>query len=308
MDDVQLIDNSVMEAQVRAEIDTQIATAKRYPRNLQKVHANALAMVESSKEIAMGCMYSVPKAGQRITGPSVRLAEIMASTWGNLRIKVDFLEEAHDYVLVQAVAIDLESNVAFSRPVRRRILDKDGKRYKTDVIETTVAAAQGIAKRNVIFDVIPAAFIKPIYDAARELAIGKETEFDAQRARCVKHFQALGIPAPTLLKHLGKLKVTDIKRDDVEYLIGIINAIKEGESVDDIFAVTRSGKPMDASAPSEPGKPTLDDVAAKAKAGRKQKAAAKAEPAPDENGEIPEDGEGATDYPEFGADDPETAP
>lgn len=44
---------------------------------------------------------------------------------------------------------------------------------------------------------------------------------------------------------------------------------------------------------------SLDDITARV---LEQRAA---DPVPDENGEIPDDGEGATDYPEFGADDPE---
>lgn len=292
-------DITVLEAQMRAEIDVSIATAKHYPRNLQRSHSTALAMVESSKEIAMSCIYSKPVGGDRITGPSIRLAEIMLYSWQNLRVKSEFVEERNDYVLVQAVAMDLENNIAVSSQVRRRIIDKDGKRYKTDVIQTTVEAARAIAERNAIFKVIPFAFVRPIYEAARELAVGKETEFDAQRARCVKHFQTLGIPSPTLLLHLGKLKVTDIKRDDIEYLIGVINAIKEGESVDEIFAMTRTGKPMAPSATPESAKETLKDVAAKAKAATKGKQAAKsepkAEPVPDEDGVIPDDGEGSDD-------------
>lgn len=307
-------DITVLEAQTRAEIDVSIATAKHYPRNLQRSHATALAMVESSKEIAMSCIYSKPVGGDRITGPSIRLAEIMLYSWQNLRVKSEFVEERNDFVLVQAVAMDLENNIAVSSQVRRRIIDKDGKRYKTDVIQTTVEAARAIAERNVIFKIIPFAFVRPIYDAARELAVGKETEFDAQRARCVKHFQTLGIPSPTLLKHLGKLKVTDIKRDDIEYLIGVINAIKEGESVDDIFSLTRSGKPMDPAAAT--GKPSLEDVAeqakAKGKAGRPPKPKTDPtpapEPIPDENGEIPDDGEGLDEIPFGDPDEPPAEP
>lgn len=279
---------SVVDAQARAEFDIQVATAKRYPRNLTKVHEGALAAVTYSKEVAESCMYSVPKAGQRITGPSVRLAEIMVTNWGNFRAKWDLLEINHDYVLVQGMAFDLETNVAMSVNVRRRIVDKNGKRYGEDVIETTVAAAGAIAYRNAVFKIIPLAFVQPIYDAARELAVGAETEFDKQRQKFVKHFQALGIPTPTLLQHLGKAKVTDIRRDDIEYLIGVLNAIKDDNTkLDDIFTVTRDGKPMDDKAQSEdvPTKP------AKAKEKEKEKAAPK-DAAPDPE---PEFGDGQSE-------------
>lgn len=313
---------SVVEAQSRAEIDIQITTAKHYPRNIQKVFSSALQTVESSRDIAEACFYTLPRSGRKIVGPSVRLAEIMATNWGNLRVKTTIIDEGQDSVICQATCIDLETNVGVSVEVRRRIRDAKGERFNDDMITVTTNAASAIAFRNAVFKVIPAVFVQPIFERARQLAVGKETELDTRRAKCVKYFESLGVPAPTLLKHLGKLKVNDIKLEDIEYLLGIQNALKEQETtVEDVFELTRDGKPMAPSTTANEGKPSLDDVAAKARASRKQSGKAsdpavateKPEPVPDENGEIPDDGDGLTDEdsapwpdPEFGAEEPET--
>lgn len=293
---------SVVEAQSRAEIDIQIATAKHYPRDIKKAYSGALQTVETSREIAEVCFYTLPRGGRNIVGPSVRLAEIMATSWGNLRVKTTIVDEGRDSVICQATCIDLETNVGVSTEVRRRITNAKGERFNDDMITTTTNAASAIAFRNAVFKVIPGVFVQPIFERARELAVGKETELDTRRAKCVKYFANLGIPAPVLLKHLGKLKVNDMRLDDIEYLLGIQNALKEQETtVDDVFAMTRDGKPMEP-ASQAPGKATLNDIAEQArgkstasKKPGKAKTKPAVEPEPDENGEIPDSGEGLTE-------------
>jgi len=252
---------SVIEAQARADLDIQISTAKHYPRNIQKGFQNALSTVQSSRDIAESCFYTVPRGGKRISGPSVRLAEIMASNWGNLRVKTTIVDEGRDSVVCQASCIDLETNVGVSVEVRRRITTKEGARYGDDMINTTTNAASAIAFRNAIFKVIPAVYVQPIYDAARTLAVGKESDLDERRTRCIKYFESLGVPSTVLLKHLGKMRATDIKLDDIEYLLGIQSALKDGDAdQDEIFAYKRDGRPMDDSTQEEK-KTTLTDVA-----------------------------------------------
>ena len=69
----------------QAQIDTQIATARRYPRNIAKVKAQMLAIATLDEETAAACSYALPRAGKVITGPSVRLAEIALSAFTNVR-------------------------------------------------------------------------------------------------------------------------------------------------------------------------------------------------------------------------------
>lgn len=278
---------SVIEAQARADLDIQISTAKHYPRNIQKGFQNALAMAQTSREIAESCFYTLPRGGKRITGPSIRLAEIIQHCWGNIRVKSGCIDETPEYVVCQASAIDLEANVGVSVEVRRRITDKDGNRYNTDVIEKTVNAARAIAERNAIFKVVPMVYVLPIYEAARQLAVGKESDLDERRTRCIKYFESLGVPSTVLLKHLGKMKATDIKLDDIEYLLGIQSALKEGDAdQDEIFALTRDGRPMDGTQAEK--KPDLNDVAdaATTRRTRKTKEDPKPEPAVEVSSEV----------------------
>ena len=75
-----------------AETDMQIATAKRYPRELEKFKKNVELQVTADIETAMSMGYKLERedkeTGEKkdIIGPSVRFAEVCALAWGNLRV------------------------------------------------------------------------------------------------------------------------------------------------------------------------------------------------------------------------------
>ena len=69
----------------KAEIDVQISTAKAFPRSLKQFQDRAMSMATFSEEIAASCSYALPRGGKSLEGPSVRLAEIIVSSFGNIR-------------------------------------------------------------------------------------------------------------------------------------------------------------------------------------------------------------------------------
>ena len=81
--ELEVISASSLELIQRAEIDMQIATAKRYPRDLAKVKRKMLDFATLDEETAESCFYSVPRDGKTIQGPSVRLAEIADVEFGS---------------------------------------------------------------------------------------------------------------------------------------------------------------------------------------------------------------------------------
>src|ERR1700759_614780 len=82
-------DNSVivgsMEQIERAQIDMQIATAKRYPRVRSKVIENMIAFATMNEDTAAACFWTLPRGGKTLQGPGIRLAEIALSCYQNLR-------------------------------------------------------------------------------------------------------------------------------------------------------------------------------------------------------------------------------
>src|SRR5688500_9662256 len=82
---VQAVDASVLAQITGAELEQQIASAHKYKRSIAAFKQDLEEMVTSDVETADDCIYSLPRAGGVIEGPSVRFAEMAASAWGNMR-------------------------------------------------------------------------------------------------------------------------------------------------------------------------------------------------------------------------------
>ncbi|KAG1166891.1 hypothetical protein G6F35_017935 [Rhizopus arrhizus] len=105
-------------------------------------------MVTLSQSIAEQCVYALPRDGKTIEGPSARFAEVIASAWGNNRAGARVIDDKGEFIIAQGVFHDLERNVAITYEVQRRIVDRQGRRFKPDMIGVTANAACSIALRN----------------------------------------------------------------------------------------------------------------------------------------------------------------
>lgn len=213
-----------------------IQAAKTYPRSVKKFLAAAEAMATVSQDMAAMCMYTLPRGGKQITGPSVRLAEICASAWGNLDFGARIIREEDKYVVAMGFAHDLQMNTRCAFEIRRRITDKYGKRYNDDMITMTVNAAQSIALRNAIFRVVPKALVEIIYTAARKVAVGDQKTLGDRRLAMVDHFTKLGVSVERIAAAVNKPSVEDMDGEDLLTLRGLANALKDGAvSIDAAF-------------------------------------------------------------------------
>lgn len=259
---------------VKAEIDQQIATAHAYPRSVSRVVKNVLSLVTISQASAEECNYALPRGGKPITGPSVRLAEIVASQWGNCRVgaRVVHVDRFEKYVEAEGVFHDLESNTATTARVRRRIVDRQGRLFNDDMIVVTGNAACSIAKRNAILAGVPKAVWNEAYEAALATIKGDIKTLPERRAGAFKAFAAFGVKPEQIIEYLELGGEADIGLEHVATLIAMHKAIKDGEQqVEDFFPEKKS----EAGAKGEPEKKgTADKMAdiAKGKGGAKGKA------------------------------------
>lgn len=229
--------NTAIAALNSSEIDTQISTAKMYPRSLKAFRNEALEMATLDEATAQECMYALKRGGKTLEGPSVRLAEIIASAWGNCRSGARVISRDAKFVTSQGIFLDLQKNAAISFEVQRRITDKYGKTYNDDMIGVTSNAACSIALRNAVFRGVPKAVWWPIYSAARQTAIGDASTLEQRRTKCLQAFAKMGVDEPMLLQYLEVPGVQDIGLDHLALLLGVFNAIKEGEQkIDNVFA------------------------------------------------------------------------
>lgn len=219
-----------LQATIKAEIDIQIATAKAYPRNLKAFRDNALTLATLDEKTAGDCYYRLPRGGKTLEGPSIRLAEIVASSWGNLRTAARITAIDRETLTAQASCHDLETNIATTKEVRRRITNSKGGRYNDDMITVTANAAMSIAVRNAIFAVVPFAHVKPIFDAAKLVSLGKGKSFAQQRDSALKHWRGQKVTDERLCSALCLASIDDLSVDDLITLRGYFTAIKEGEA------------------------------------------------------------------------------
>ena len=91
------------------EVQAAMVIAKRFPRDEVESY-NRILRACKRKSLAEQAMYEYPRGGTKVTGPSIRLAEMMAQNWGNLDFGILELEQKNGASQVMAYAWDLETN------------------------------------------------------------------------------------------------------------------------------------------------------------------------------------------------------
>ena len=260
---------SALEAVNRAEIDMQVATAKRFPRDVKRACQRALEMATSSEDVAADCFYVLKRKDARtgetktIEGPSIRLAEIFASCWGNLAYGFRSIADDGRAVIVEGVCVDYETNVRVTKQARRNVLDRNGRRFGEDLVTVTTMAAGSIACRNAVFGVIPGVYVDRVLEAARSRAVGDQRTLGVRRDKAIGYFKKLGVEEARILAALGRATLADVTGDDVVTLRGLATAIREGDAkLEETFPAPRlAGEAAATDAPAAGEGSTADRLA-----------------------------------------------
>lgn len=217
----------------RAEVDMQITTAKTYPRDISQVLNKIATYAKMDKETAEDCFYVLRRKDKDgndslIEGLSVRMAEIIASAWGNLRIQTRIIGNDGHMITAQAMCHDLESNVAVSKEVSRSITTRTGRTFSQDMQIVTGNAASSIAFRNAVLAVIPKAITKKIINDVKAVAMGQTIDLEQSRRNVIAYYNRAGVSVERLLAYLGVHAVDEIDQKMIFELRALRNAIEEG--------------------------------------------------------------------------------
>lgn len=245
--EAQSVQQVPVDALERANVDSQVATAKQYPRNIRRSIDNSIVMATMDNETAQSCGYALPRGGKPITGPSVHLAKIIVSNWGNMRTEAKVVQITDKQIISRGTAWDLETNVASAFEVRRSIVDKRGNRFSDDMITVTGNAANAIAYRNAVFSVVPKSVVDKVYKAAQNCITGDLSDNDKllkRRTDAINYFNdEWGITEDEVVKLCGKQTVNQIKAGEIALLLGMVQSLKDGDTtVDDIMKPIRESK------------------------------------------------------------------
>lgn len=234
----------------RAELDQAVTTAKAYPRSMQLAMVNILGLATLDEKTAAECVYALPRGGKPIRGPSVRLAEIIASQWGNCKIgsRVVGVDRHEKVVIAEGIFQDLETGMTRVAQVQRRIVDSKGRLFNDDMIIVTGNAACSVAMREAILKGVPKAIWRRAYDAAEAVISGDIKTLVERRADMVKAYHAWGVTQEQLFACLEVAGMDDIGLDELGTLRAIYGAIKDREAtVEDYFPpATKDTKAEDA--------------------------------------------------------------
>ena len=247
MEIVQVNQAEMLQAINRSEVDMQISTAEAYPRDVQAAIKRIEDLASLDRETAEDCFYVLRRGGAAgqttIEGLSVRMAEIIAGAWGNLRVQARIIGNDGKTITAQAVCHDLETNFAVSVEVKRRITDKNGKTYSEDMQVVTGNAACAIAFRNAVLKVVPKAITKKAINNVKQVALGKAIDLETSRQNCIANFAKIGVTTEMLCQYLDIKSMEEIGKEQIFELRATWNAIKEGTtSVQETFVQPQEEK------------------------------------------------------------------
>lgn len=91
------------------EVQAAMTIAQRFPRDVLSAKDRIVEACTRPK-LAEGALYSYNRGGSEVSGPSIRLAEVLAQCWGNMQFGIRELEQRNGESTVEAYAWDLETN------------------------------------------------------------------------------------------------------------------------------------------------------------------------------------------------------
>jgi hypothetical protein len=244
-----------LEAREIAEMQAAYIIAKKFPRDRNVSEVNIYEACKSHS-FAEKAIYAYPKGNGLVTGPSIRLAEVIAQCWGNIKFGVKELSRNNGSSLVEVFAIDLQTNtvkpMVFTVPHTREKRDKKtGLMIKIPLtddrdIYEIVANMASRRLRNCILAILPSVIVKNAVKQCEETMESSEIPMTERIQIMVKKFHDQGIKVEHLEKRLGH-KLDATIASELVTLHGIYKSIKDGfASREDFFDISVKSSATDA--------------------------------------------------------------
>jgi hypothetical protein len=234
----QPISSGALVEQKKAEglgrIQSALIIAKQFPRNQ---NAAFTTIMESCKRISLAekSLYKYTRGSQLVTGPSIRLAEAIASAWGNINYGFQELEQNDGKSTVEAFCHDLETNTLITRSfvVQHKIDLKGGKdkilTAEREIYEKVANSAQRRV-RATILEVIPGDVVEAAVLACQEtLKKGGGVPIADRIRKLVFAFKAIGVDQVMIERKLGH-GIDLTTEDEIVDLSAIYTSIRDKQA------------------------------------------------------------------------------
>ena len=239
---------ATQEAKGIAEIQAAYIIAKKFPRNENQCY---MGIIDSCKRpfLAEQSCYAYPRGGQLVTGPSIRLAEVLAQKWTNCRVGIEILSQNTERTEARAYANDLENNYMVDAcfTVKHQRTTKKGVTRLTDERDIR-EMVQNIGSRHLrgcILRIIPGDVIEAAISQCKKTMESSDIPVAERIRNMIKAFDELGVKVEHLEKRLGHNLDATIPTEIVA-LTSIYRSIKDGMAKREDFFEIASTKVSDA--------------------------------------------------------------
>lgn len=230
------------------EVQAAMVIAKRFPRD----EYEAIGKIKRAcqrQSLADQAIYSYPRGGQNVSGPSIRLAEAIAQTWGNIDYGVIELEQKNGSSEMMAYAWDLETNTRVTKifTVEHVRDTKKGRVDLTDARDVYEATANFGARRMraCILGVIPGDVVDMAVEECKETQKKGYGELPSQEkiAKIEKLFKKdFGVSKIQLEEYAGR-NLAEWGAEECADIWGVYTALKNAQAkVEDYFKVVTTAE------------------------------------------------------------------
>lgn len=216
-----------------AEAQGKLIIAKKFPRDAANSFDRAIEACKH-KSLAESAIYSYPRGGEQISGPSIRLAEELARVWGNIDYGIRELSQRLGESEMEAYCWDLETNTFSSQKftVKHERHTRNGVKKLTDprdIYELTANQA-GRRLRARILAVLPVELIEAATNQVRQTLMPATQQSAAENVpRILAAFSKFGVTKEMIEARIGA-QLENITPENVADLQGIFNSLKDNQS------------------------------------------------------------------------------
>lgn len=215
-----------------AEVQGSIAIAKRFPRD-ERAAMDRILMACTRQSLAESAVYTYSRGSSEVSGPSIRLAEAIAQTWGNLAFGIRELEQRNGESSVEAFAWDMEHNTRQVKvfQVKHERHTKAGAKRLTDPRDIyELVANQGARRlRACILGVIPGDVVEAAV-AQCDATLKTSAEVTPERvSKLLDAFKPYGVTRAHIERRIQR-SLDAITPGQLVQLGKIFNSLRDGMS------------------------------------------------------------------------------
>lgn len=241
-----------------AEVQAALVIAKQFPRNPIEAYDRVMNACQRPG-LAQSAVYSYARGGTSVTGPSIRLAEMLAQNWGNIQYGIRELSSENGESTVEAFAWDVETNTrqtkVFQVPHIR--YTRQGTKKLTDPRDIYELVANNGARRlrACILGVIPGDVVDAAVDQCEKTIHANADTSPEGVQKLVKAFEQFGVTKEDIEGFIQR-RLESITPANVVSLRKIFTSLRDGmSSAKDWF---KNAKTVEVAAAEAP-KPSLSD-------------------------------------------------